>query len=120
MTHTFIVMRRAAVIAIAAAAIGCSSDDGPGGPGDPGTPTVSAGASSVFAPALLEITTGESVTWDFGALQHTVDFAAVAGAPANIPATNNAEVSRTFGTAGDFAYSCSIHAGMNGTIRVTD
>jgi plastocyanin len=84
----------------------------------PDGPTVVANASDQFVPATLDIDVGETVTWVFGPVSHDVLFSNVPGAPTNIGITDNANVSRTFGTAGVFPYSCTLHSGMNGTIRV--
>ena len=101
----------------------------PGGtttpPGNSGTPTtsgnVTANADAVypsFAPTTIDLTKGGTVTWTFGSLAHTVTFDPVAGAPADIPASQSAAVSRQFNTAGTFSYHCSIHYGMSGEIIV--
>ena len=58
------------------------------------------------------------MTWSFGARAHNVIFGSAAGAPANIDVTSNAQVARTFATAGTFGYDCSLHAGMVGTVIV--
>jgi plastocyanin len=47
-----------------------------------------------------------------------VVFTAVTGAPENIPLVSNVQVSRTFNTVGAFAFDCTVHAGMSGTITV--
>ena len=83
------------------------------------TATVAAGsASNTFQPQVVGVARGGSVTWSFAALEHNVNFSGGGGAPANIPNTTNASVSRTFGTAGNFPYDCSLHAGMTGTVIV--
>lgn len=106
-------------ILFAAAVAACGSDDsGPSGPGTPSGPSVSANAANQFSPNVLDITAGQTVTWSFGAVDHDVVFSAVAGAPANIGTTRNANVSRSFNTVGTFPYLCSLHAGMSGSIRV--
>jgi plastocyanin len=90
-----------------------------------GTPptavTVAASPTSppdTFAPSRADIAVGGTVTWTFGAVDHNVVFATAAGAPANIGTTRNTQVSRTFGTAGTFTYTCTLHANMNGTVVV--
>ena len=84
----------------------------------PATASVNATPSSTFEPPEVSIASGGSVSWVFGSLNHNVNFDAVTGAPANIPTTTSATVSRTFNTAGTFPYHCNIHAGMNGTVIV--
>jgi plastocyanin len=50
---------------------------------------------------------------------HNVFFDSVPGAPADIPGSNAGNsVSRTFASAGTYAYSCHIHPGMRGSIVV--
>lgn len=81
--------------------------------------TVAAGAASNdFQPGTVAIARGGTVTWTFGALAHNVEFGNTTGAPAGIPASTNTSVSRTFGTAGTFAYTCTLHANMNGSVLV--
>jgi plastocyanin len=86
----------------------------------PTSATVAAGANTNdFTPNLVAIARGGTVTWTFGALQHTVEFASVAGAPANIgPSSPGASVGRTFGTGGTFGYVCTLHANQTGTVIV--
>ena len=119
------------VLAIAVAACGGGGGDGtptsPGAPTSPNTPggpvgstatVVASSAGTTFDPEQVTITRSGSVTWNFGELAHNVNFGGIAGAPANIGNTTNAQVSRTFGTAGTFPYRCTLHAGMNGTVIV--
>ena len=82
----------------------------------PGTASVTAALANQFVPATVEIAQGGTVTWVFEA-QHNVNFDA-AGAPADIGNTSSGSVARTFPTAGTFAYHCSLHPGMNGTVNV--
>lgn len=91
------------------------------------TPTPVPGASALvvagmnsndFAPASVEVARGAVVTWSFGARPHNVIFGSATGAPVNIDVTSNAQVARTFATAGTFGYDCSLHAGMVGTVIV--
>jgi len=117
----------AAVLGLVLAA--CSGESGTGpnpGPGGGGSETggnpvssasVATGAST-FNPATVNLLKGGTVTWSFGSIAHDVVFQSMAGAPQDIPVTSNAQVSRTFNTTGSFPYACTLHAGMNGTIRV--
>jgi plastocyanin len=83
------------------------------------TAAVQANTSQHFVPAQVDITAGGTVTWQFSTLTHNVTFSGSAvGTPANIPDTFSANVSRSFTTAGTFAYQCTIHAGMTGTVVV--
>lgn len=68
-----------------------------------------------FSPNPAHISVGGTVTWTFAAIPHTVNFSDP-GAPANVAAMSNASESRTFLTSGTFAYVCTIHAGMSGSV----
>lgn len=72
----------------------------------------------VFTPHDVVIRAGGTVDWTFGSLEHTVTFSPASGVPTNITSGVNTTISRTFAQPGDFAYSCSIHAGMNGLVIV--
>jgi plastocyanin len=61
---------------------------------------------------------GGQVTWTFGITTHNVTFAQAAGAPTNISDTYSFSVSRSFNQPGNFNYSCTIHAGMQGQVVV--
>ncbi len=81
--------------------------------------SVAAGsAANNFQPQVVGVSRGGTVTWSFAAVEHNVTFSGGSGAPANIPNTVNSNVSRTFDTAGNFPYDCSLHAGMVGTVIV--
>ena len=80
---------------------------------------VASGTDYVFSPRVVAVQAGGSVTWQFGALEHTVQFSSAAGAPSSISSGGySSSISRTFATAGNFAYSCSIHPGMSGQVYV--
>ena len=85
----------------------------------PASASVLGGASgNAFAPATVVIATGGSVGWTLGPNTHNVTFDAATGAPAGVPNGSAVTVSRAFTTAGDFAYQCTIHAGMTGRVVV--
>lgn len=112
-------LRAASAVALSVSIMSCGGDDSGTDPGDNNSAaTVQASASLQFSPATVDIAVGESVTWVFGAVSHTVQFNQVAGAPTNIGASNQKSVTRTFSTAGVYPYICTIHAGMTGTVRV--
>jgi plastocyanin len=70
-----------------------------------------------FLPDTTDVSAGGTVTWFIGAIHHTVTFTS-SGAPADIPVLQAESASRTFPTSGTFAYRCTIHAAMAGTVRV--
>ena len=80
---------------------------------------VASSGDYTFTPKNVAILRGGSVTWTFGALEHTVTFANTAGAPASINSGGYATtVSRSFTTAGNFSYICTLHPGMSGQVVV--
>jgi plastocyanin len=81
------------------------------------TATVAATTGLTFEPAQVDILAGGTVTWQFQATAHNVTFNS-SGSPTNIGDTANGNVGRTFPTAGTFAYHCTLHPGMNGTVIV--
>lgn len=85
----------------------------------PATANVVGGSGgNIFAPATVVIATGGSVGWTWGAVTHNVTFDAATGAPTNIPSAASVAASKVFPTAGNFAYQCTIHAGMTGRVVV--
>jgi len=82
----------------------------------PLTESVSATTGDQFAPAQVTVARNGTVTWSFAKL-HNVTFN-TANSPANITDQSSGTASRTFPTAGTFAYHCTIHSGMNGTVEV--
>lgn len=81
--------------------------------------TVRATDQRTFVPATVTIKVGQTVTWtNDGSIPHSVTFDN--GAPFDESLDAGATVSRTFTTAGTFAYHCTIHgASMSGTVVVT-
>jgi plastocyanin len=72
-----------------------------------------------FSPASITVTTGDTVTWtNSDAQAHT---ATADGASFDTgPITNGNSATVTFSTAGTFAYHCSIHPQMTGSVTVQD
>lgn len=85
-----------------------------------GAPTTASVATvgDTFSPSCVTIAAGGSVTWTFNAL-HNVSWQS-GGSPTggNIPDQASGTASRTFPIAGNFAYTCTLHAGMNGRVVV--
>jgi len=81
--------------------------------------SVSGGATVfTFSPQIVAIGRTGTVTWSFGATAHNVTFEPANGVPNGIGTGENLTASRTFNTAGNFSYQCSLHAGMGGTVYV--
>ncbi len=78
--------------------------------------SVNASAANTFTPASVTVAVGGTVTYAF-AIEHNVLFSGT-GAPQDIPPTASGSVARVFGTAGTFPYTCTLHAGMSGTVVV--
>lgn len=113
---------------VAGAVLACGGGgDGGGGitnppPNPPNPPsataTVTLGAAT-FNPASVTISRNGTVTWNnTSGTTHNVTFAAVTGAPSNIGDHSTGSNQRSFGTAGTFNYSCTLHGGMNGSVVV--
>jgi plastocyanin len=79
------------------------------------TATVDATLQNEFSPKTVAVTRNGTVTWTFATL-HNVTFGA--GGPGNIADRSSGSASLQFPTAGTFNYSCTIHAGMTGTVVV--
>jgi plastocyanin len=75
------------------------------------------GGNYFFSPTPDTVAVGTSVTFSFGSVTHNVVFAAMANAPADIPASTSTTVARTFTTAGTYNYTCTIH-GFSGVMVV--
>lgn len=89
------------------AATGCSGT---------GAGTAVAVVDFAFDPASVTVAVGGEVTWtNADSATHTVTFD---NGPDCGRMGNGAEASRTFDTAGTFAYHCAIHASMKGTVIV--
>ncbi len=74
---------------------------------------------NLFTPFTSTIKVGGTVTFDGGSqTNHNVIFTPKAGAPADIPATLNQRIARTFNTVGLFPYACTLHDGMKGEVNV--
>lgn len=83
----------------------------------PASAGVVATAGLAFNPSAVDVQAGGTVTWTFGTVTHNVTFT-TAGAPTNIPDSQNGSVGRTFPTNGSFNYHCTIHPQMTGIITV--
>jgi plastocyanin len=71
-----------------------------------------------FLPGGVQVARGGTVTWtNATTFVHNVTFT-TAGAPANVPDMGSGSASRTFPSAGNFAYQCTLHEFMNGQVQV--
>jgi plastocyanin len=84
----------------------------------PNAKTITAGQNLVFQPNRVAIAVGGTVTFNAGAVAHNVTFEAGVFPPSfNIPTGSNWIFDRTFATAGNFNFTCTIH-GMQGVVIV--
>jgi plastocyanin len=105
---------------MAAAVLGCSGGSdvsGPGGAGNSG-PTVAV-RSNFFEPASQGVAVNSTVTWvwNSGGVEHNVTFQS----GPNSSSQSSGSFSRSFPTAGTYAYLCTIHGAqvMSGVVTVT-
>lgn len=80
--------------------------------------SIAAGTNLAFSPDRVVIAAGGTVHFSAGAVAHNVTFEPGNGAPANIPSGASWAVDRNFPTTGNFAFQCTLHPGMNGTVLV--
>lgn len=80
--------------------------------------SVDATTSNTFSPKTVDIGVGGTVTWTFHSVTHNVTFGANAPPDGDIPNSTNTSVARTFTAAGSYAYQCTLHPGMSGTVVV--
>ena len=100
------------------------TDPTPGGNNNNGGGTNTCTSTSVnvtvqnnnFSPSCTRVASGSTVTWTWSAtaVNHNVTFAAGTSSATQSSGT----FERGFPNAGTFAYSCTLHPGMNGEIRV--
>lgn len=102
-------------------AVACGGEDTPSQP-PPGNPPPGQAAVSIgddfYDPSATSVGTGSTVTWTWnGSNAHSVTFDA-GGASSAVQATGT--FARTFGTAGQFTYFCTVHGAnvMSGTVTV--
>jgi plastocyanin len=113
-----------ALTVVLAACGGGSDSTGPvttgggGGGGGPVATTAVDMKNLAFSPAAIKVASGATVTWtNSDGFNHNITFAGAAVAPSgNFATGSKAMVMPT--AAGTYAYSCTIHSGMAGTVTV--
>jgi plastocyanin len=125
MHRTRVALTLLATAAVLAAGCGGSGGNGGGsstttaapttsGAGTPASGTAVAIDNFAFSPATLNVTTGQQVTWtNQQDVAHTVT---ADGGAFDHPMPSGATFSFAFAKAGSFAYHCTIHPFMKGTI----
>jgi plastocyanin len=101
----------------AAAATACGSSSSNGGVTDPPGPNAVIVSNDKFTPPSLQVAAGTTVTWTWesGGTSHNVTF----DDGAHSPTQGGGTYTRTFSTAGTYAYHCTIHGTiMSGNITV--
>jgi plastocyanin len=94
--------------------VACGGDDGTGP--DDNRVTIEM-RDNQFNPATRPVSPGTTIRWqNSGQVAHNTTGANALWTSANLAPGQSFE--RTFPTAGTFAYECTLHAGMTGTIVV--
>jgi plastocyanin len=98
---------------------GCGGGDAGTNPNEyPAIDTVFTPTLQDFSPRSITIRRGGTVVFSIFGYDHNVIFELKNGAPQDIPATTNQNVSRVFQVAGTFLYECRLHPGMEGEVIV--
>jgi len=73
-------------------------------------------SDNIFTPASIQVSPGTTVTWTWApnVAAHNVTFSD----GNNSGDKSSGTFSRTFSTAGTFNYSCTLHGGMTGAVKV--
>jgi len=119
MRHTMLFTFGLAVTTALLVLVGCSksSPTGPSGSGG-GTGNVVTISNMAYSPSPLTVSKGTTVTWkNNDSVAHTATADDASFDTGNIPA-NSTSSGVTFNQAGTFAYHCTYHSGMHGTITV--
>jgi plastocyanin len=104
----------AGALTLTLAACNGETDDGDAAAGDVEVEVL----DNSFSPADAEVTVGDTVLWtNEGQAPHTVTFE---DGPNSGQLAVGESFEHTFDETGEFAYVCTIHPGMEGTVTVTD
>lgn len=97
-------------------AVACGGDDDGGGSSPAPDDVVVVVEDNTFEPREVTVAVGDTVTWRFeGANAHNVvadDFES--------ERMRDGTFEQTFDEAGEFSYECTLHAGMKGTVIVSE
>jgi len=117
-------VKHIALLAVAASLLlGCSGDDS-GGPNPPPPPPPSAvtvaaaGPPPAFLPATITVAAGGTVTFNNTSPVGTHNIKSATNAWPLVTVEPGESVVITAPAAGQYPFSCTIHAGMNGTLTV--
>ena len=103
----------ASLLLVTVAACGGDDDDSGSSSTTPGVVLVK---DNVFAPKSVTVAPGKTVTWKFsGKSAHNVTFDGF-----NSKLMKTGTYTHAFDQAGSYDYHCTIHAGMTGTVVVSD
>lgn len=104
------------VVALAIVAVGCAPDTTAAGASNPVVTSQVSVDDDVFEPATVEVATGTQVTWTWvGNNAHNVTADEFSS-----ETQTDGTFSHAFDQAGSYAYVCTLHPGMDGTVVVTD
>jgi len=119
MLFTFSLAVTTALLVLAGCGKSSTSPTGySGGGGGGGTGNVVTISNMAYNPSPLTVSKGTTVTWkNNDSVAHTATADDASFDTGNIPA-NSTSSGVTFNQAGTFAYHCTYHSGMHGTITV--
>jgi plastocyanin len=108
--------RRLALLAVPALVLLLPACGGDGGSDEPAAPGHVNVLDNFFDPETLDVSVGDTVTWDFkGGAAHNV----IADDFKSKTLGKGKTFTYTFNTAGTYDYTCTLHNGMDGTVVVS-
>ena len=105
------------LLLLASLTLACGDDD-PVDPGDGADEFTVSVENNVFNPSAITVPVASTVTWQWNSagVAHNVVFEDGTGSSSTMTTGTH---QRTFSQTGDYAYVCTIHPGMNGSVSVT-